>query len=157
MSTKLTKSPIAGLPLLDSKSLELRQHIEVFREKQTHWLLSRLAQLGFDNVTSTHMNFLGALDCADNKAADIARRLNMTRQAVHKIVREIETLGYITTVRNPESKNSKLIRFTAKGEKLISAVRKLFAELDTHIEQQFNESNYQNLLKFLAADVSINA
>ncbi len=154
MSTKLTTSPIAGFPMLDSKSLELRQHIEVFRNNQTQRLLDGLARLGFDKITSTHVNFLGALDCADNKAADIARRLNLTRQAVHKIVREIETLGFITTVQNPELKNSKLIRFTAKGEELISAARRLYAELDTLVDQHFNEKNYQSLLDFLVADIS---
>ncbi|WP_341366016.1 MarR family winged helix-turn-helix transcriptional regulator [Yoonia sp. BS5-3] len=149
MSTTITTSPQAGTALVDSQALTLWQAIAAYQTRQTAWLINGLAEKGFADLTSTHVAFIAALDCADNMASEIARRLNISRQAVHKTVRELTALGYVTTAQNPALRNSKVIQITEQGEHLIAAARHMFAELDNALTAKIDAADLQKLLDVL--------
>lgn len=151
MSTKVTTSPIADLIMVDSAALRLSQSIASYQARQVEWLLTGLLERGFADLNATHLGFISVMDCADNIASEIARRLNISRQAVHKTLRELEDLGYVETAPNPKQRNSRVIRFTAKGETLIAAARQMFAELDTHIDTHLSPDQHSALIELLAA------
>ena len=152
MSTKLTiKSPIAGYDLVDSHALALTQATDGFRERMINWLLARLADDGFDGLKANQLSFLGSLDCGVNYAAELARTLGISRQAVHKTVRELEGAGWLETRPDAQLGNQRVIVFTAEGERMMSRVRAHFLELDSVLARQFGADNltaFQSLLMF---------
>lgn len=156
MSTKLTKSnnksPVAGYELLDSHSLVLTQSVRGFQSRITSWLIEQLARDGFENLTASQLSFLGSLDCDKNHAANLARALGISRQAVHKTVRELERLGWLSTVPDENFGNQKMIIFTLEGERMMASARQLFFDLDKVLLKQFGEKGLQNLEKFLQFD-----
>lgn len=150
MSTKLTrKSPRAGFELLESRSLAILFGISSFQDKIVEQLVESLRQQGFEQVKRAHINFLAALDCDANHAANIARKLRISRQAVHKAVREIETIGWLETGRNTELQNQKTIHFTEEGERMMSLARRFFFELDEMLVAEIGEDGLATVQKLL--------
>jgi DNA-binding MarR family transcriptional regulator len=139
--------------MLDSTALRLSQGLESFRGKQVQWLLHGLAARGFADLNPTYVSFLGVLDCADNFAAEIARRLNVTRQAVHKTVKELETLGYVSTAPNETMRNSRVIRITEHGEALIAEARMMFAKLDELVLAQLSPQTITEMETLFAVEL----
>ena len=133
MSTKVTISP-HGYPLENSGSLSLVHAIRGFEGRLIRWLLDQLASEGFQNLSGSMLSFLGSLDCGDNHASKLARQMGVSRQAIHKQVKEAERLGWLVTDDHETLGNQRVIRFTDEGERMMSVARSKFAQLDGILE-----------------------
>jgi DNA-binding MarR family transcriptional regulator len=153
MSTKLTrKSPTAGYDLDESHALALTQATEVFRDRMIVWLLSKLTNDGFEGLKASQLTFLGSLDCGVNFAAELARTLRISRQAVHKTVRELETAGWLATRPDEKLGNQRVIVFTEEGERMMSHARAHFLEFDTLLLREFGKERLVEFQGFLSFD-----
>lgn len=153
MSTKFTKkSPQAGFDLVDSHSLALTQATESFRKKIVDWLLLKLSEDGFGELTASQLEFLGSLDCGPNHAAELARGLEISRQAVHKTVRELEKEGWLYTKPDEQMGNQRMIQFTTQGERMMSLARAHFLELDSRLIGHFGKDDLVRLNQLLDFD-----
>jgi len=121
--------------MVESHSLKLAMSTANISEHLICFATHKLKLQGFEGVTPTVLNFLGSLECdKDNHASEIARQLNVSRQMVAKTVQELCRLGYVE--QNASGGVRKQIRFTEKGEHLMSAARKVFALLDETMHNQ---------------------
>jgi DNA-binding MarR family transcriptional regulator len=131
MSTKMTTiNPSPAYEMADSRSLKLVHLASIFEKRAQKWLIDLLHSRGFTELTQSQLNFLGALDCGPNYASQVANQLGITRQAVHKTVKELETCGWLQTSSDPIRRNQRIITFTEEGERMMSEARALFKELD---------------------------
>ena len=92
MSTRLTKK---GVPLVESRALQLIQNASRLHDASAWYLSKRLVDMGHTSVTPSLLSFLGVLECGVNYASEIARTLGVTRQMVAKTVKELCRLGYL--------------------------------------------------------------
>ena len=153
MSTKLTsKSPTTGFELVESHALTLTQATEVFRDRMILWLLSKLSNDGFEGLKASQLTFLGSLDCGANIAAELARTLRISRQAVHKTVRELEAAGWLATRPDEKLGNQRVIVFTEEGERMMSHARAHFLELDALLLREFGDERLVELQVLLSFD-----
>lgn len=153
MSTKLTrKSPNAGYDLVDSHALALTQAAGAFQDKMVGWLLTRLSTDGFETLTAAQLGFLGALDCGPNHASKLARTLGISRQAVHKTVRELERAGWLATRPDEDLGNQRAIVFTNEGERMMAAARNHFLDLDAALVREFGTDSLDHLTRLLEFD-----
>ena len=135
MSTKFTRtSPLAGYDLVESNSLDVLIGLGAFRDTVLNWLVRSLSEHGFKSLSASQLGFLGALDCGPNHAAKLARDLGISRQAVHKITKDMVANGWLEMLPDPDFGNRKAIQFTSEGERMMSLSRSLFLELDAKIE-----------------------
>ena len=152
MSTKLTRlSPNAGYELLDSQALALTQASDAFQTRMVTWLLSKLKADGFETLKASQLTFLGSLDCGVNYASELARSLGISRQAVHKTVREMEIAGWLATTPDDTKGNQRVIIFTDEGERMMSHARLHFSKLDELLVQKYGPEALgmlQDLLNF---------
>ncbi|MEM7524220.1 MAG: MarR family winged helix-turn-helix transcriptional regulator [Pseudomonadota bacterium] len=137
----MTRSPRAGYDLVDSRSLALAQSVGGFQTRLMAWLLRRLAEDGFLELSAAQLSFLGALDCGETHAASLARELGVSRQAVHKQVRELSAAGWLEMKEDPQLGNQKVILFTVEGERMMAAARSAFAALDQQLGDAFSEAD----------------
>ncbi|CAN0594311.1 unnamed protein product, partial [Ectocarpus sp. 12 AP-2014] len=133
LSIKMTTSPY-GFVLADSGSLSLIHAIGGFQSRLLEWLVGELRNEGFEELTGAMLTFLGSLDCGENHASALARTLGISRQAIHKQVRELEALRWLRTTPHPNKGNQRVIVFTAEGERMMSVARTMFADLDAKLE-----------------------
>lgn len=149
MSTELPTST-HGFPLVASESLALVRELSALEARMIGWLLTALHDEGFDTLTETQLVFLGELDCGVNHAAELARRLGVTRQAIHKSVRDLSALGWLETADHPELGNQRVILFTREGERLMACAREKFANLDRLLARDLEAGALTQLTQTLA-------
>lgn len=125
MSTRFTER---GVALVDSVSLQLVLRSAQISDLAGVLIAKRLACLGYEGLSSSHLNFLGAMDCGVNFGSDIARRLGVSRQMVAKTVKHLCSLEYLE--QQEGQGRQKEIHFTVRGENLMADARKVIATFD---------------------------
>jgi len=58
-----------------------------------------------------------------SRPSELAKRAGMTKQAMGKIVDELEVIGYVEKAADPQDGRAKIIRFTGAGLKLLADSR----------------------------------
>lgn len=107
MSSKLTTSPAReGLP----KPLTVL--LEGASQSVLRTLASRVRARGYVSITEAHLILFGNLDCGATHAAQIAQRMQVSRQAISKTLRELEALGFLRLEDDPDRRNQKLVIMT---------------------------------------------
>ena len=64
------------------------------------------------------------------RLTDIAERSRITKQSVGEIVTNLEELGYVERVPDPEDKRAKLVRLTRQGQTVQQAALEIFDEIE---------------------------
>jgi DNA-binding MarR family transcriptional regulator len=87
--------------------------------------LDELAQLLAEpsNLTAARWQVLRAVDGAPAPAAQVARAMGLTRQAVQQTADALEAEGLIQYRANPNHRRAKLIEATALGRQRLAAVQ----------------------------------
>ena len=107
---------------------------EDFRER----IRQGLRQRGH-HLQTAHTKVLVHLDLDGTRLTDLARRAHISKQAMGKLVDELENLGYVC--RDPHSDGrAKTIQFTPKGRKLLKDSRAIVDECWQCYADQFGEA-----------------
>lgn len=133
--------------MVESHTLRLFSNASKFTDALIGFLSSNLAEKGYAAISPSLLSFLGELDCGVNYAAEIARKLGVSRQMVAKHVKELCSYGYLEQVAG--TGKQKQILFTEKGELLMSDARKLLAELDQLLLNRLGETELEGMMHLL--------
>ena len=71
----------------------------------------------------------------------LARARPVSRQFIQKLANEMTADGLVEFINNPEHKHSKLVRITAKGERLLMEMMEQDIKLGAWLVQDLNESD----------------
>lgn len=96
-----------------------------------------------------HSAVFAQIDLSGSRLSDLARRANMTPQAMGELVDELEGLGYLTRRPDPSDRRAKLIVLTARGRDAVDAGIQTIAGLEDHISQVLGVRGHQTLRKLL--------
>ena len=137
--------------MADSRMLRLFQACRRLQEQLTETLVARLRARAYQGVTAGHLTFLAELECGENHAAELARRTGISRQAVHKQVKELAALGLLDERPDPRRRNQRTIVFTDRGIQLIADARAILAEMDATLPAETDGATPDDVLAFLGA------
>jgi len=135
--------------MAESRSLRMALSLRDAHEFLMSWLSRRLVERGHQSVSPSALGFLGQLDCDINYAAEVARRLGVSRQMAGRRIAEMEKQGWIEVSPNTERRNRKSIRFTERGERLMSDARSLLSGLDDTLDEYFGPEWIESLTEHL--------
>ena len=131
MSTKFT------IPLAEEALPEpLTVLLETASKSVLQKLTIRLRTAGFDTITESHLVLFGNLDCGATHAAQIAHRMQVSRQAISKSLRELQALGFIQLENDHDRRNQKLVVMTKRGLQLAVAARSELRDIETAIARR---------------------
>jgi len=102
---------------------------DVQRQMQDE-LHERIGKLGFDEIRPAHGCVFGNMRPHGVRLTDIAERSRITKQSVGEIVTNLEELGYVERIPDPDDKRAKLVRLTARGQEAQDAALATFAEIE---------------------------
>jgi len=84
--------------------------------------------------------------------AELARRLAISRQAVHKTVAELVRRGILDVRDDPEKGNAKLVVYTDKGRQVNRAGAQIIERLEERVAERIGRERLAELRGLLAAD-----
>jgi DNA-binding MarR family transcriptional regulator len=93
-------------------------------------LHDRLGKLGYEEIRPAHGCVFGNMRPHGVRLTDIAEHARITKQSVGEIVTNLEQLGYVERIPDPEDRRAKLVRLTARGQEVQAAAFEIFGEIE---------------------------
>jgi DNA-binding MarR family transcriptional regulator len=90
----------------------------------------RVAAAGYPGLRPSHGCVFRYLDVEGSRLSDLAEKSGMTKQAFGEHVANVEALGYVVRVPDPEDGRAKLIVPTPHGREALLLGREIFAEIE---------------------------
>jgi DNA-binding MarR family transcriptional regulator len=100
-------------------------------------LRERIAEAGHPEIREGHGCVFGFIDIDHgSRLTDLAASAGLTKQAVGEAVNELERLGYVTRVPDPQDGRAKIIRLTDRGMDAVIKGRRIFAAIEQEWAEQ---------------------
>ncbi len=93
-------------------------------------LHERLGKLGYEEIRPSHGCVFGNMQPHGVRLTDIAGRARITKQSVGEIVTDLEKLGYVERIPDPDDRRAKLVRLTQRGQEVQEAAWAIFVEIE---------------------------
>lgn len=144
-----------------------RARLEAEKRQSTLQLLFKAARLldeealrrigqkpGRVRLRRSHTSLLPHIELDGTRVTDLAERMGVTKQAVSQLVDDLEQLGVLTRVQDPEDARARRVIFTPLGRdgllEGLSVLRALEQELATKIGAKKMEQMRSALLTILS-------
>jgi len=102
-------------------------------------------------VTPAQSRLLAHMGGKPMRMAELARRLAISRQAVHKTVTELARRGILEVRDDPDRGNSKLVVYTDRGRQLNRAGAQIIERLEERIASAIGSRELDTLKELLAS------
>ncbi|HKY49057.1 MAG TPA: MarR family transcriptional regulator [Acidimicrobiia bacterium] len=96
-----------------------------------------------------HSAVFAQIEPQGSRLTDLARRANITPQAMGELVDELEELGYVSREPDPSDRRAKLIVLTATGRAAVEAGRLTIAGIEVRITEIIGENGHKTLRRLL--------
>jgi DNA-binding MarR family transcriptional regulator len=103
-------------------------------------------------ITPAQSRLLAHMGGKPTSMSELARRLAISRQAVHKTVTELARRGILELRDDPRRGNSKLVVYTEKGRLLNRAGAQIIGQIEERIAHSIGSEGVAQLRRLLAAD-----
>jgi DNA-binding MarR family transcriptional regulator len=128
------------------RQLLLRAHREV-----NAVVAAELARRGHDDIRLVHSRVLENLDRHGNSVTEVAKRAQMTKQAVGTLAKELEDKGYLRRVADENDRRAWVLRFTPKGWRLMLETFEIIAKIERRMATHLGRAQFAALRTGLAA------
>ncbi|MFJ7420553.1 MarR family winged helix-turn-helix transcriptional regulator [Streptomyces uncialis] len=108
-----------------------------------------LAREGHPDVRPMHGYVFQAVGADGTTAADLGRRLGVSKQAAGKTIDTLERLGYLRRAADPRDARRKIVRLTDRGVDCLALSARIFDRLRTDWARTLGEDR----LRALEADL----
>ncbi len=115
-------------------------------------LRSRLTALGWREITPAQSLVFASIDLDGTRSSELARRIGVSRQAVHQTIGELVEVGLLKLVADPSDGRAKLVVVTHEGERNIAAARIAFAEIESELRARIGVQHITAMRSALEAD-----
>jgi DNA-binding MarR family transcriptional regulator len=115
-------------------------------------LFDTLADEGFDDLHPRHGAVLAYLDPEGVRATDLSRLSGQHKQVIGTIVDELETLGYVERLPDPDDRRAKLVSPTPRGLEQMRCADRVMAKIQQRHARRLGRDAYA---QFKAAFVDV--
>ncbi|HEY2766698.1 MAG TPA: MarR family winged helix-turn-helix transcriptional regulator [Solirubrobacteraceae bacterium] len=110
------------------------QHLVALLESVKQDLLEemyrRVAAAGYPGLRPSHGCVFRYLDVDGSRLSELAEKSGMTKQAFGEHVANVEALGYVVRIPDPEDGRAKRVVPTPRGREALILGRQVFADLE---------------------------
>jgi DNA-binding MarR family transcriptional regulator len=116
-------------------------------------MFQRLAVDGHSEIRPRHGAVLAYLDADGTRATDLAAMSGRHKQVIGTLVDELEALGYVERIADPNDRRAKLIRPTTLGLDEMEKSDAIMHDIETRFASAFPESEFEGFKEILQAIV----
>jgi DNA-binding MarR family transcriptional regulator len=131
-----------GPPLIGAL---LRVPLETVRGR----MLERLHENGFDDLEAAHLTVLQYPGPQGKRPSELAAQLQISKQALNYLLGELERLGYLERLPDPDDRRSKRIALTPRGMSIIPVIRGAVGEIEAAWAEQLGRKRFAELRSLL--------
>ncbi len=112
-------------------------------------ILEIVNRKGFPDIRMAHLHLPRNLDLGGTRLTELAKRAEMSKQAMGELVDQCEAMRLIERRPDKEDRRAKIVAFTARGRRLIELVEKAVALAEREMLAQIGAMRMGNLLSGL--------
>lgn len=116
-------------------------------------IFNQLADRGHPDIRRAHSQVFANLGMGPVRVSELAERAQITQQAMGKMLKELEHMGYITRSVDHSDKRAREIRLTEQGVKLAADSLAAMDLARSHYQDRIGEAELQALEEQLRAAV----
>jgi len=131
-----------GPPLIGAL---LRMSVETVRER----MLERLHERGFDDLAPAHLIVMQYPGPQGLRPSHLAAQLRMSKQALNYLLGELERLGYVERLPDPDDLRSRRISVTKRGDAIAAVIREAVGEIEAEWTEQLGAGRFEELRSLL--------
>ncbi len=109
------------------------------------WAMREFRKKGHDDLKIAHVPVLMNIDVGGTTNNELAKRTKVTKQAMSKVIRELQTMGYIKAMEYKEDKRSMTLILTEKGKKLVLNSRKRMMSFHEELHDLLGEKKFSTM------------
>jgi DNA-binding MarR family transcriptional regulator len=104
-----------------------------------------LAELGFHDFKVGHVMVMMNLKDEGTTAAEIAKKVRVSKQAMSKLVLELSDKGFLKTLKHPTDQRASLIHLTDQGAEFLAALHVCRERVEQEIAKVIGEDKLAQL------------
>lgn len=90
----------------------------------------RLAEMGYEGLRTAHGTIGQHIADGGSRVTELAQLAQVSKPSVVYLVNDLERLGYVERVPDPDDGRAKLIRLTERGARAQEAAREIVAQIE---------------------------
>lgn len=115
-------------------------------------LLSRLEQRGWPALSATRSRVFLALSRGPVLVSELARELDVSRQAVHKLLDGLQGDGLVDRHADARDRRAQVVTLTERGHALAADAGRILPELEDELARRIGSDRVEALREALAHD-----
>jgi DNA-binding MarR family transcriptional regulator len=112
-------------------------------------LYSGLAERGFAELRPAHGCVFGNIDQPGARLTELADRSGLTKQSVGEAVADLEQLGFVERVPDPEDGRAKIIRLTSHGADALATAEEIFSDIEARFAAEVGRERFDEFRETL--------
>jgi DNA-binding MarR family transcriptional regulator len=104
-----------------------------------------LAELGYQDFKVGHVMVMMNLKEEGITAAEIAKKVHVSKQAISKLVHELAEKGFLMNLKHPDDLRATLIQTTVSGEQFLAALNECRIKVDKELSQVIGTDNLDQI------------
>jgi DNA-binding MarR family transcriptional regulator len=143
--------------LASIRARNLRQLLGRAHRQLNALISAELKRRGYDDIRLVHARLLENLDYEGNSISVVAKRAEMTKQAMGSLAMELERKGYV--IRSVDKSDGRIwrLRFTRKGWQLMLETFEIVAHVEAELQNQLRPITVESLKRSLDAFAALGA
>jgi DNA-binding MarR family transcriptional regulator len=118
-------------------------------EAVVHRLLQALHENGFDDIEGPQLSVLLWPGPEGMRPSDLAARMRITKQALNYLLGDLERLGYLERLPDPDDRRSRRIALTERGRALIPVIRGAVSDTEREWAAALGDDRFAQLRELL--------
>lgn len=115
--------------------------------------LQKCHERGHVKIRRSHYSLFSNLGFSTARLTELAERANITQQAMGKLVKEMEQVGYVKRHTDSSDKRAKIIELTEQGERLVNDSIQIVDEVTAEYRFSLGDSGISDLERVLRLSV----
>jgi len=109
-------------------------------------VFAALAHAGMDDLREPHMTVFQWPGPHGVGPLELARRAEMSKQAMNQLLGTLERAGYIVRRRDPSHGKQRVIELTERGWRAIAVIRRAVVSVERDVERKLGARRYRALI-----------
>jgi DNA-binding MarR family transcriptional regulator len=130
--------------------------ISILKHQFTEWAMERLVRQGHADFKMVYMPVLMNITPEGINNNDLASHARVTKQAMSKVARQLQKLGYIKSKTDRRDKRSAIFMLTDRGKKLVIETRQCVQELTAEYKNLVGSPEFEQATEILHKIIAYN-
>ncbi len=136
--------------LSNLRNMHLGRMLLKLERQFTQQVLAQLAEEGITEITLRHFVVIPFITEKGSRSVEIAKQAGVTKQAVAKLVDELQQFGYLEVKADPNDGRASLVFLSDKGEHFLRTAIESTKVLETKWQKLIGVERFKNMKQALS-------